>query len=40
MIKVYMEENGIDKKQIMEYKKQVEDIHKNLHKRADDENDF
>ena len=40
MIKVNFEKNGIDKKQIMEYKEEVENIHKDLHKRSEDEEDF
>ncbi|MCI9063701.1 MAG: glucose-6-phosphate isomerase [Clostridia bacterium] len=40
MIKVNFESNGIDKKKIMEYKEKVENIHKDLHKRAGAEDDF
>jgi glucose-6-phosphate isomerase len=39
-IKVNLDECGIEKKEIMKYKEQVENIHKDLHKRADYENDF
>ena len=31
---------GITQKNIMEYKEQVENIHKDLHKRVSDEKDF
>ena len=39
-IKVELRNTGITKKSIMEYKKEVEKIHADLHSRADDENDF
>ena len=39
-IKVELRNTGITKKTIMEYKKEVEKIHADLHSRADDENDF
>lgn len=39
-IKFDYEESGIDKKQIMEYKEVIENIHKDLHRRADDVTDF
>ena len=39
-IKFDYEESGIDKKQIMEYKEVIENIHKDLHIRADDITDF
>ena len=39
-IKVDLEKTGIDKKDIMKYKEQVENIHKDLHRRANDESDF
>ena len=39
-IKIDYEKSGIDKKQIMEYKEVVENIHKDLHRRADDVTDF
>ena len=39
-IKFNMKNSGVDKKEIMKYKEQVENIHKGLHKRADDEKDF
>jgi len=40
MIKVNFEKTGLDKKEIMKYKQEVENIHKNLHSRAGDEEDF
>ena len=39
-IKLDFKNTGITQKQIMEYKEQVENIHKELHKRANDEKDF
>ncbi len=39
-IKLNLENSGIEKKSIAEYKQKVENIHKELHKRANDENDF
>ena len=39
-IKFDYEKSGIDKKQIMEYKEVIENIHKDLHRRADDIADF
>ena len=39
-IKVNLKNTGIPQKTIMEYKEQVENIHKELHKRANDEKDF
>ena len=39
-IKINYEKSGIDKKQIMEYKEKVENIHKDLHRRSDDIEDF
>lgn len=39
-IKVDFEKTGIDKKDIMKYKQEVENIHKDLHRRKDEENDF
>lgn len=39
-IKLDLENTGINQKSIMEYKEQVENIHKELHKRANDEKDF
>lgn len=39
-IKLKLNDSGIIQKQIMEYKAQVENIHKDLHKRAEDEKDF
>ena len=40
MIKVNFEKTGIDKKEIMKYKQEVENIHKNLHERTTDDGDF
>lgn len=39
-ISLNLKNAGITKKSIMEYKEQVENIHKDLHRRANDENDF
>ncbi len=39
-IKLNLENSGIAQKNILAYKEQVEKIHKDLHKRANDENDF
>lgn len=39
-IKIDLKNIGIDQKSILEYKEQVENIHKELHKRANDEKDF
>ena len=39
-IKVNLKNVGIDKKEIMKYKEQVENIHKDLHGRSSNENDF
>ena len=39
-IKLNLKNSGITLKSIMEYKEQVENIHKELHKRANDEKDF
>ena len=39
-IKIDLNNAGIDKKEIMKYKEQVENIHKDLHRRKDDEKDF
>ena len=39
-IKLNLKNTGIAQKSIMEYKEQVENIHKELHKRANDEKDF
>ena len=39
-IKLNLKNSGITQKSIMEYKAQVENIHKDLHRRADEENDF
>ncbi len=35
-----LKHTGITQKSILEYKKEVEGIHKDLHKRANDEKDF
>ena len=40
MISLNLKNTGISKKSILEYKEQVENIHKDLHKRANDEKDF
>ncbi len=39
-LKIDFEKAGIDKKEIMKYKEQVENIHKDLHRRASKEDDF
>lgn len=39
-IKVDLKNTGINQKNIMEYRQQIENIHKELHKRANDEKDF
>ena len=39
-IKLNLKNTGILQKSIMEYKEQVENIHKELHKKANDEKDF
>ena len=39
-LKLNLKYTGIDQKAIMKYKENVEQIHKELHKRANDENDF
>ena len=39
-INVDLKNSGITKKSIMEYREQVENIHKDLHRRANDEKDF
>lgn len=39
-IKLNLKNSGIESKNILEYKEQVENIHKELHKRANDERDF
>ena len=39
-IKLNLKNTGIPQKSIMEYKEQVENIHKELHKKANDEKDF
>ena len=40
MLKLNLENAKIDEKEIMKYKSQVENIHKDLHRRAGDEEDF
>lgn len=40
MLKLNLKEAKIDEKEIMKYKSQVENIHKDLHRRANDEDDF
>lgn len=39
-IKIDLEKVGIDKKEIMKYKEQVENIHKDLHRRSNSQDDF
>ena len=39
-IRVNLENSGIDKKEIMKYKQEVENIHKDLHRRKDKKDDF
>ncbi len=39
-IKLNLKKSDITQKSILEYKEQVENIHKDLHRRANDENDF
>lgn len=39
-IKLNLKNTGISQKAIMEYKEQIENIHKELHKKANDEKDF
>ena len=39
-IKLNLENSGITQKNILAYKEQVENIHKDLHRRANDEKDF
>lgn len=39
-LELNLKNTGISKKNIMEYKEQVENIHKELHKRANDQKDF
>ena len=40
MIKLNLEKTNVDKKEIMKYKEQVENIHKDLNRRAEDRRDF
>ena len=39
-LKLDLQHTGIDKKNIMEYTEIVENIHKELHDRSNNENDF
>ena len=39
-LKLDLKNSGITEKMILEYKEQVENIHKELHRRANDEKDF
>lgn len=39
-IKLDFKNSGITQKNIMSYKEQIEYIHKDLHRRANDEDDF
>ncbi|MCI8273059.1 MAG: glucose-6-phosphate isomerase [Clostridia bacterium] len=39
-LKLNLKHSGVDQKAIMQYKEQVEQIHQELHKRANDEEDF
>jgi hypothetical protein len=39
-LSINLKNSGISRKAIMEYKEQVENIHKDLHRRANDEKDF
>lgn len=39
-IDLNLKHTGITQKSILEYKQQVENIHKDLHRRANDEKDF
>ena len=39
-ISLNLKNTGITQKSILEYKEQVENIHKDLHRRANDEKDF
>ena len=39
-VKLNLENSGIEPQEILEYKEQVENIHKDLHRRASDEKDF
>ena len=39
-ISLNLKNSGISQKSIMEYKEQVENIHKDIHRRANDEKDF
>lgn len=39
-IKLDLKNSGITQKSILEYKEQVENTHKDLHRRANNENDF
>lgn len=39
-VKLSLEHSGIVQKSLLEYKEEVENIHKDLHRRANDESDF
>ena len=39
-LKLNLKNTGIEQKAIMKYKEKVEQIHQELHKRANDEKDF
>ncbi len=39
-IKLNLKKSGITQKSILEYKEQVENIHKDLHRRANEEKDY
>ena len=40
MLKLNLNNSQVDEKEIMKYKEEVENIHKDLHRRAEDETDF
>ena len=39
-LKLNLKNTGVDQKAVMKYKEKVEQIHEELHKRANDEKDF
>ncbi len=39
-VKLNLENSGIDMQEILSYRQEVENIHKNLHERVNDESDF
>ena len=39
-LKLNLKNTGVDQKAVMKYKEKVEQIHQELHKRANDEKDF